>query len=67
MTTPIPENPDPTKTLVYTAIAGLGFLLASFLGHIVITALWFMGWAFMAFAVVAFAARFVFTSNQSPP
>ena len=59
MSEPIQEDPDTTKTLVYTGIAGLGFLLASFLGHIVITALWFMGWALLLLVLASAGWRYV--------
>ena len=46
---PPTQDQDPTKTLVYTGIAGLCFLLASFLANIVITILWIAGWGLLLF------------------
>lgn len=60
MTEPNPqEEPDMVRTLTYTAIAGLIFLLASALGNIVILICQWTGIALLIFVLAAVGHRYL--------
>ena len=58
MTTDPSPPEDLTRTLTYTAIAGLGFILASALGNIVILICQCLGLALLAFVAAAIVSRY---------
>ncbi len=57
--TPSPEEPDMVRTLTYTAIAGLGFILASALGNLVIVIFQWVGMGLLIFVAAAVGARYI--------
>lgn len=58
---------DMTRTLTYTAIAGLAFILASALGNIVIVICQCVGLALLAFVAAAIASRYWQEDNRDWP
>lgn len=65
MTEPTPqEEPDMVRTLTYTAIAGLIFILASALGNIVIIILQWLGIGLLVFVLAAVTHRYIPTDSD---
>jgi hypothetical protein len=54
-----PEEPDMVRTLTYTTIAGLAFILASALGNIVIIICQWTGVALLLFVAAAVGHRYL--------